>query len=74
MNWEWKLKMIRMFQKGIDEVAQIDINKHYSFVSIGKQNIEEGRGFTVKSFLVCNAYLCQKLLESKSGKGWRIKV
>ena len=63
-----------MCQKGIDEVAQIDINKHYSFVSIGKQNIEEGRGFTVKSFLVCNAYLCQKLLESKSGKGWRIKV
>lgn len=65
--------MIRMFQKGIDEVAQIDINKNYSFVSIGKQNIEEGRGFAVKSFLVCNAYLCQKLLESKSGKGWKIK-
>lgn len=63
-----------MFQKGIDEIAQIDINKYHSFVSIGKQNIEEGKGFAVKSFLVCNAYLCQKLLESKSGKGWRIKV
>lgn len=66
--------MIRTFQKGIDEVAQIDINKHYSFVSIGKENVENGTGFTVKSFLVANAYLCQKLLDSKSGKGWKIKV
>ena len=65
--------MIRIFQKGFDEVAQIDINPKYSFVSIGKENIEKGEGFTVKSFLVCNAYLCQKLLESKSGKGWKIK-
>ena len=66
--------MIRTFQKGIDELAQIDINKYYSFVSIGKDNIENGKGFVVKSFLVCNAHLCQKLLESKSGKGWRIKL
>lgn len=66
--------MIRMFQKGIDEIAQIDINKYYSFVSIGKDNVENGKGFTVKSFLVANAYLCQELLESKSGKGWKIKV
>ena len=66
--------MIRMFQKGIDEIAQIDINKNYSFVSIGKDNIENGNGFVVKSFLVCNAYLCQKLLDSKSGKGWKIKL
>ena len=66
--------MIRTFQKGIDDVAQIDINKYYSFVSIGRDNIENGKGFTVKSFLVSNAYLWQKLLESKSGKGWKIKV
>lgn len=61
--------MIRTFQKGLDDVAQIDINKYYSFVSIGKENIENGIGFTVKSFLVANAYLCQKLLESKTSKG-----
>lgn len=66
--------MTRMFQRGMDEIAQIDINKHYSFVSIGKKNVEEGKGFTVKSFLVANAYLCQKLLESKTSKGWRIKL
>ena len=66
--------MIRTFQKGLDEVAQIDINKYYSFVSIGKENIENETGFTVKSFLVANAYLCQKLLESKTSKGWKIKI
>ena len=66
--------MIRTFQKGLDDVAQIDINKYNSFVSIGKENIENGTGFTVKSFLVANAYLCQKLLESKTSKGWKIKV
>ena len=66
--------MIRTFQKGLDEVAQININKYYSFVSIGKENIENGTGFTVKSFLVANAYLCQKLLESKTSKGWKIKI
>ena len=65
--------MIRMFQKGIDEVAQIDINPKYSFVSIGKENIKSGKGFTVRTFLVDNAYMCQKLLESKTSKGWRIK-
>ena len=63
-----------MFEKGMDDIAQIDINPKYSFVSIGKENIENGKGFTVKSFLVANAYLCQKLLESKTSKGWKIKL
>ena len=66
--------MIRMFQKGIDDVAQIDINPKYSFVSIGKENIESGKGFAVRTFLVANAYLCQKLLDSKTSKGWKIKL
>lgn len=66
--------MIRMFEKGIDDIAQIDINPKYSFVSIGKENVENGKGFTVRTFLVNNAYMCQKLLESKTSKGWRIKI
>ena len=64
--------MVRVFEKGIDEVAQIDVNKYYSFVSIGKDNIKNKSGFAVKTVLVSNSFRCITLLNSKTGKGWKI--
>ena len=65
--------MKRVFIKGFD-VAEIDIKPRYSFVSIGKENVEKETGFVVRTFLVGTALDCQRLLESKSSKGWRLKV
>ena len=62
-----------MFERGFD-IAVIDINPFYSFVSIGRKNVEEGIGFVVKTFFVKTTFDCQRLLDSKTGKGWKIKV
>ena len=64
--------MVRYFEKGIDEIARIDTQGNYSFVSIGRENIEKGIGFAVRSFQVSTALLCQKFLQEYTGNTWRI--
>ena len=64
--------MKRIFTKGFD-VAVIDVKPIYSFVSIGKENIEKETGFAVRTFLVGTALDCMRLLESKYSKGWKLK-
>ena len=66
--------MIKTFQRGLDDIATIDVGHYYSFISIGKENIEQEKGFTVKSFLVRTTLDCQTFLDSKTGKGWRLKI
>ena len=63
--------MKRKFERGLDEIAEIDINPKFSFVSIGKENVENQVGFAVRTFQVQNAMSCLSLLCMKSGTGWR---
>lgn len=65
--------MKRLFVKGIGEVATVDVNPHYSFVSVGEQDVQNGVGYAVKTSQVKTAFDCLNFLCKKYGKGWVVK-